>query len=144
MDYRELHYLLLIGFNRSSREFAKRSLSDNLTPGQPKILDFLSGNDGCTQKDIGRGCALDKSTVTSLLSRMESGGLVRREADEKDKRVTHIFLTELGKERAKRVKEAFEIVDEAAWGDIPQEERESFTRTFMKIIKNYEAMEEDK
>lgn len=144
MDYRELHYLLLIGFNRSNREITKRVYSDNLTPGQPKILEFLLGNNGCTQKEIGRGCALDKSTVTSLISRMEDGGLIRREADDKDRRVTRIYLTELGEKRAKRVKEVFGIVDKAAWGEIPLEERESFMRTFIKIINNLESMEEDK
>ena len=75
---------------------------------------------------------------------MEDGGLVRREADDKDRRVTRIFLTELGEKRAKRVREVFGIVDKAAWGEIPCEERESFMRTFIKIINNLESMEEDK
>ena len=88
----ELHYLLLVGYQYSSRAIIKQTNARQLMPGQPKILEFLLEHNGCTQREIGEGCALDKSTVTSLLYRMEDLGLVRKEACEQDRRVSHIFL----------------------------------------------------
>ena len=76
---KDLHYMLLVAFNRSNKVITRQILEKGLMPGQPKILEFLLENDGCTQKEIGKGCVLDKSTVTSLLSRMEENGLVSRE-----------------------------------------------------------------
>ena len=73
----ELHYLLLVGYQYSSRAIIKQTNARQLMPGQPKILEFLLEHNGCTQREIGEGCALDKSTVTSLLYRMEDLGLVK-------------------------------------------------------------------
>lgn len=70
MNYHDLHYLLLLGFNRSNKAIVSKTSLEGLMPGQPKILEFLLEHDGCTQKEISNGCVLDKSTVTSLLSRM--------------------------------------------------------------------------
>ena len=65
----ELHYLLMLAFHCSNREVVARVRKNGLLPGQPKLLEYLHGHDGCTQKQLGEGCALDKSTVTSLLAR---------------------------------------------------------------------------
>ena len=67
----ELHRLLLLAFHRSNRAIVTETSRFALLPGQPKILDFLWDREGCTQREIGQGCALDKSTVTGLLARME-------------------------------------------------------------------------
>lgn len=72
MDLEALHILLLIGFHRSSREIARYIKKEGLMPGQPKILEYLWFHDGASQKDIGQKCIIDKSTVTSLLKRMEN------------------------------------------------------------------------
>ena len=59
MDENELHVLLMLGFYRSNREIVKQTTNSGLMPGQPKILEFLSSNDGCNQKEISRGCVLE-------------------------------------------------------------------------------------
>ena len=55
MNYQELHYLLLVAGNYSNKAIVKRMRSQNLMPGQPKILDFLLDHDKCTQKEISKG-----------------------------------------------------------------------------------------
>ena len=66
----ELHYLLMRAFHVSNREVVARVRQDGLLPGQPKVLEYLHEHDGCTQKQLGEGCALDKSSITGLLTRM--------------------------------------------------------------------------
>jgi DNA-binding MarR family transcriptional regulator len=132
----ELHYLLLIGYQYSSRAIIKQTNARQLMPGQPKILEFLLEHNGCTQREIGEGCALDKSTVTSLLYRMEDLGLVRKEACEQDRRVSHIFLTPTGNTLAGEVKEICSSVDQQAWAGIAEGEKQAFMNTFQKIVEN--------
>ena len=111
-------------------------------PGQPKILEFLYENDGCTQKEIGRGCLLDKSTVTSLLSRMEACELVTKETDGEDRRSVCIRLTEKGVEMAEKVRLFGSETDQLGWENISEKEKEAFISTFQKIIKNLEQWED--
>lgn len=141
MDQRDLHYLFLLGFNLSNKAIVSQTCKESLMPGQPKILEFLYEKNGCTQKEIGEGCVLDKSTVTSLLSRMETNGLIRKISSEKDKRSSHIFLTQKGKDTAEKVREICAGVDEKAWEGIPEAEKNTFLQTFRKIIVNLKGKE---
>ncbi len=142
MNYHDLHYLLLVGQHHSNRIMTRRTRPLKLMPGQPKILEFLYENDGCTQKEIGRGCLLDKSTVTSLLSRMEACELVTKETDGEDRRSVCIRLTEKGVEMAEKVRLFGSETDQLGWENISEKEKEAFISTFQKIIKNLEQWED--
>lgn len=142
MNNDELHYLLLIANNYATKSIVKRTNKIGLMPGQPKILEFLSAHNGCTQKEIGLGCALDKSTVTSLLSGMEKKELIRRVSHASDKRSLVITLTEKGEQTAAEVKEIFHTVDQAAWKNTDASERAAFVQTLKKIIENLKTESE--
>lgn len=65
----------------------------------PQYLVFLVlwEGDGLTVKALGERLFLDSGTVTPLLKRLESRGLVRRQRDEEDERLVRIFLTPEGR-----------------------------------------------
>lgn len=136
MDEEALHILLMLGFHRSNREIARRIKREGLMPGQPKILEYLWFHDGASQKDISRECIIDKSTVTSLLKRMEKLDLIRKETRPDDQRGTNIYLTDKGWEKAKEIRKVIYATDDAMWQGIPEEEKQQFMRTFHKIIAN--------
>lgn len=136
MDLEALHILLLIGFNRSTREIGRCIKQEGLMPGQPKILEYLWFHDGAGQKEIGQECIIDKSTVTSLLKRMEKLELIRKESRPDDQRGVSIFLTEKGWEKAKRIREIIYGLDDFMWQGIDTEEQQRFMETFRKIIEN--------
>ena len=138
----ELHFQLLRSFHFSNRAIVAQTSQLKLMPGQPKILEFLLGHDGCTQKEIAKACILDKSTVTSLITRMLLCGLVRKDSDLPDRRTNCIYLTEEGRNMAERVKEICDVVDDTGWRGISKEERDDFCRIFEKIIQNLEEGEE--
>ena len=136
MDQEALHILLLIGFHRSNREIGRCIKQEGLMPGQPKILEYLWFHDGAGQKEIGQECIIDKSTVTSLLKRMEKLELIRKETRLDDQRGVSIFLTEKGWEKAKRIREIIYGLDDFMWQGIGTEEQQRFMETFRKIIEN--------
>ena len=142
MNRNDLHYLLMLGFNHSNHAITSQTGKWDLLPGQPKILEFLREHNGCTQKEIGHGCALDKSTVTSLLSRMEGKNLIFRSPSEIDRRRMLVFLTEEGAYWAKRTGEICKRVDALAMEGISKKEQEAFLATFQKIMENLEKLED--
>ena len=135
MTQPSLHLLLLEAFLRSNRELTKKLPQAGLLPGQPKILEFLLTHDGCSQKDISEGCILDKSTVTSLLKRMEAAALISKKPDASDQRSSLIYLTDLGKQKALWVQQTLYSIDEAELSELSQEERQQLIQILAKIIQ---------
>ena len=136
MSMEKLHLLLLEAFLRSNRQLSQQLPQVNLLPGQPKILEFLLGNDGCTQRTISEGCFLDKSTITTVLKRMEKDKLIYKEAHPTDQRSSLIYLTEDGKNKALWVQQTLNDIDKAEQADIPETECKQFLTTLKKIIEN--------
>jgi len=61
------------------------------------VLFSLYEQDARKITELGELVALEKSTMTGLLDRMEQSGLLRREPDPNDRRAYRIMLTERGK-----------------------------------------------
>jgi len=140
MNERKLHYLLLVAFSLSNKMIIEQTNREKLMPGQPKILEFLLGHDGCTQKEIAKACILDKSTVTSLITRMLLCGLVRKDSDLPDRRTNCIYLTEEGRKKAVQVQHIFEKGDEIWWKSFDEEELE---RLYQYLLKMEQSLKGD-
>lgn len=132
------HYMLMMTHNKFSQEIVHKAREINLMPGQPKVLEYLSSNDGCTQKDIGEGCALNKATINGILTRMELNELISREQDVDDKRKTIVNLTNKGRLNSEAVENMFSEVEEIAWKDIKEEDKNIFMEVLKKIYFNLE------
>ena len=72
------------------------------------ILLYAQTEDGTmSQSDLGRLLTVHRSNVTGLVDRLESQGLVRRQDDERDRRVYRIALTEEGRDKARRAEQLY-------------------------------------
>lgn len=67
-----------------------------LTYPQYLVMAVLWENDGRTVGEIGEKLLLESSTLTPLLKRLETAGMVRRTRDRDDERVVRIQLTPEG------------------------------------------------
>ena len=94
-----------------------------LTQGQPKILDFLSENAGCIQREISEYCMVKPATVTSLLVNMEKSGLVFRTEDPQNKRILNVFLTDKGIKSQKEVEKIFYSIDAQCFQGFSEKEK---------------------
>lgn len=92
-----LHFMLMKCFHHSNKAIVKRNTALSLLPGQGKILECLIEEDGLSPKELGIRCVIDKSTITSLLGKMEKQGFIKRTDDPEDKRAVNIWLTEAGR-----------------------------------------------
>ena len=68
-----------------------------ITYTQYIVLMVLWAQDGVSVRSLGERLYLDSGTLTPLLKKMESSGLVRRERSKEDERVTRIYLTGAGR-----------------------------------------------
>ncbi len=79
-----------------------RLSGSNLTVAQANVIFTLGNTDGMTCKDIGDWTHITKGTLTGVIDRLESKGLVERWAVEGDGRQTIIALTRRGDRIFKR------------------------------------------
>ena len=138
---RNIDWQLLIAFSHSNRAITRLTRAAGLTPGQPKVLQYLTTHDGCTQTDVCHGCALDKSTVAGLLARMEADGLVARRTRPADRRATGVFLTERGRACAEVVARNAATVDEVALAGFTDAERAQLSELLARVIRNLREQE---
>lgn len=108
----------------------------DVTTSQWTILALLWQREGLAQIEIQNALRLEGATVTGLLQRMTTLGLVQRRADPIDKRVQRVFLTERGRSlEAVLVPEAQKINDWALAGFSP-DERAFFVRLLLRALHN--------
>ncbi len=73
-----------------------------LTYPQYLVMMILWEEDGARVSRLGERLALDSATLTPLLKRLESRGLVNRRRSTTDERVVEVFLTAEGKRLKQR------------------------------------------
>jgi len=78
-------------------ELEGRLLAANGNLHSWSILSALERNDGLSQKALSEACGIDAPTVTRVLDRLETQGLVRRRRDVEDRRVVRVSLTGNGR-----------------------------------------------
>lgn len=67
-------------------------------PGQIPVLGLLAHKDGLSQREIAEKLHIKPPTVNVTVQRLEKAGFLYREADEKDQRISRIYMTEKGKQ----------------------------------------------
>lgn len=67
-----------------------------LTPAQFDVIATLGDTPGLTCKQLGQGTLITKGTLTGVLDRLESRGLIKRAKGEQDSRQVFITLTDEG------------------------------------------------
>ena len=136
----ELHFLLMKCFHNTNRLITQKIPELGLLPGQPKVLECLLEQDGQSPRDIGRRCSIDKSTMTSLLNKMEQQQLIVRQAHPQDRRSVTVRLTQAGREKARAVRDICAGADALAWGDISPALRDGVIQGLNVVLANLEAV----
>lgn len=119
-----------------SKMVFERLSGQELSAGQPKVLEYLIEHDGVAQKDIAEACIIEPATATSLLARMEKTGLIDRRSREDDKRYILVYLTEKGRARAEASVNVLSDVEEHVFEGFSDAEREAFISYLKRVNGN--------
>ena len=100
------------------------------------MLMHLSRNDGATQSELARVTKMKAPTISVALRNMEADGLVERVSDGDDGRVTHVYITEKGRQVDGENLARFMQVDSIMMEDISKEEAAAMIATLCKMRDN--------
>ncbi|WP_089162114.1 MarR family winged helix-turn-helix transcriptional regulator [Caballeronia sordidicola] len=105
----------------------------NLTPVQYAILQTICNEPGIDQKTLARTIGYDTATIGSVIDRLESRGLVKRNVASHDRRSRLITPTEEGRETLNAVVPRMLKSQERFLKPLAKPERKEFMR-LMKIL----------
>lgn len=109
-----LHYLIMSDHQLIQKALVSSVKDTGLTPGQPKILDYLLHHDGAIQKEIAIFCHIEPASLTTILNGMEAKGYIERKNIDNNRRSLHVYLTETGKKYADRLDLEFAKIEAEA------------------------------
>lgn len=133
---KSFHYLLMINHALFSKKVLTELAELELTPGQPKVLDYLRLHDGSIQKDIAFGCMIEPATLTGILERMEEKDLIEKRTINGNRRTIFVYLTDEGRMKANKVSQVFIEVEKFVFSEIDKKDQEQFINVFYKISRN--------
>ena len=111
---------------------------DVFNGAQGRILYVLWQDNGVPISELSRQTGLATTTLTSMLDRMETAGLVYRDRGDKDRRKIRIYLTE----KAKGLEEDYNAVSEEMsriyYKGFSDQEIEQLESYLERILKNVE------
>lgn len=134
-----LHYLLMADHSMLQKALIGSIKDTGLTPGQPKVLDYLLLHDGTVQKEIAAACHIEPASLTSILNGMEGKNLIERKEQNGNRRSSYVFLTEKGREFAKRLEKDFAKIEETALNGFDEKEREQLCGLLSRLYENMQS-----
>lgn len=128
-----LHYLLMKSNAQLGRQILMEAGKIGLTPGQPKVLEYLWNHAESDQKTIAVYCEIEQTTVGKILTRMEESGLVERRQHPGNRRSLFVSLTEKGRKAAAQVLQIFAEADRIALESLSEQEQETLKQLLQKV-----------
>ena len=123
----------------SLRIFARILRDANLTelnPAQGRIMFVLWRVDNISIHELSKRTLLSKSTLTSMLDRLEQTGFIKRVPSKKDRREILIQLTEKNKTLQEKYVDVSKNMTKIYYNDFTVEEMNNFENKLQKILDN--------
>lgn len=128
---------LISQISRVQRHRVAERLADlGLHPGQEMLLCQLWQQDGLTQSELADRLGVQPATVSKMLGRMDSAGLIAGRRDAQDGRVTRVRLTEAGRAIHRPIQEVWAAVEAETVAGFTVEERVLLRRLLMQVLQN--------
>ena len=104
--------------------------------GQKRILVMLNGGP-LTQRDLTERLGIQPGSASEIVSKLESGGMIRRTPNPEDRRTMDIQLTEAGREEAVRAEENRRASRAEMFSCLSGEEKAALTGLLEKLMKDW-------
>lgn len=134
-DIRRLHQLSVAIFMQETEAFG-------VTPVQYAALQAVGLQPGMDQRTLARTIGFDTSTIAGVIDRLESRGLMQRNASAQDRRVRLLTLTEAGVALLAALVPAMLQAQQRILSPLPEAERGEFMRMLAVLIAGHRAVED--
>lgn len=109
----------------------------NLSYSHIRIIIILSIYNRISMKEISELISKDKSTVTTLVNKLEKLGYVKKITCQRDRRVTYLKLEEKAEEIVETVFQVANLFHQKVEGILTKEEISTLFILMEKLIKNF-------
>ena len=128
----KIHQIANRIFNKMLKEYGL----DELNSGQGRILFALWQKDDVSIHELSLKTQLTKSTLTTMLDRLENASFLKREPDKDDRRIFKVKLSENSKRLQKKYEEISKKMTEVFYGTLTEEEINEFEDYLRRILDN--------
>jgi MarR family transcriptional regulator, organic hydroperoxide resistance regulator len=132
-------YFLISKIKQINGRIFNKKLKDygiDLNPAQGRIIYTLWQNDNVPISELAQRTALGKTTLTSMLERLEQRGYVIKQADARDNRKTLISLSDKIKSIESRHEAVSKEMDALFYKGLSEKEINNFEKTLRHILSN--------
>ncbi len=127
-----VNYLSKIG-----RDNFRSVLSENgVFQGQEEILFLIMFKEGLKPSEIAKYLHTSLASISVSLKRLEKQGLLQRVDDEKDARISHIYLNEKGRAALTDIHKNLQAYQEKVFSGFSAQEIELFRTYLDRVIYN--------
>lgn len=128
---------LLVQICKAHRTKAQELLSEvGLHTGQEMLLLQLWRGDGCTHSELAEELCNQPATVTRMVDRLASAGLVQRQDDAEDRRVSRVYLTAEGQALQQPVENVWQRLEDMSFANLTLEEQVLLRRLLLQVFEN--------
>ena len=113
-----------------------------INPAQGRIMFVLWRNDGISIKELGEKTSLKKSTMTSMLDRLEENGYIKRVPSKEDRRKILIKRTQKDIEMEKKYIEVSQDMTGIYYSGFSDEDKDRFEDYLRRLLKNLVSYEQ--
>ncbi|MBQ8005689.1 MAG: MarR family transcriptional regulator [Clostridia bacterium] len=122
--------------NRASGMFRNANINnEELRPYLQSYILVITGNPGISQEQIARRLCVDKSSVARALAVLQKSDYIKREKDEKDRRIMLVYPTEKAISSREEIKAAYRAWNEYINEGFSAEEAAAFSDLLEKAAK---------
>lgn len=132
----EIRVLLQSIAIRTRKKYAAHLRTLNLHIGQELALFHLWEQEGITQSQLRNKIGSEASTISNMLRKLEADGVVYRKHDNKDHRISNVYLTDKGRALKEPIMKIWKDHEEAMLVGISPEELEFMQQTLQKMYTN--------
>ncbi|MFT6897260.1 MAG: DNA-binding MarR family transcriptional regulator [Paraglaciecola sp.] len=138
----DLRQLICFNFYKGWRvinNFYSHYLPKGVTPQQSYILESCHENHGTTVSEVAQRLENEMSAISSMLKRMESANLIRREVQPDNRRKTSVYLTPQGAQLRDEIRTAMIEADQILTGRLSVDEK----AILLNIVDNLRSLEHE-
>ena len=133
---------LLLRIVKAHRGLLRHSMQRlGLHRGQPPVMFALQEKDGMANSELAEFLEITPATLTNKIKRMERAGLVIRQRDPQDARISRVYMTEKGRGIMDNLRENLMAMEAVLLKGFSDEEIESIKSQLMRVFENIEAEE---
>lgn len=125
------------------KRFNQAAAEEGLFSGQQHIILLLKHNEGLTIGQVAEATGVAVATASVSIKRMEKAGFVERRADEKDARLTKLYLTERGKAAPENIRIKMDNQEQHITKGLSREEIMQLSDLLDTVLKNIKEQEEN-